>query len=294
MPESRLYSPPGLPHGMLSSPQLRECLKAGLLLTGWQEPYLKSATYNMRLGAFSCWYEDGLRYNWPLGEEDDLNRNVHRILTFRPNSLTFITSLEAFRLPCDIIARFNLLTYWVRKGLLLGTAPIVDPEFCGRLMIPIHNFSTNPVQIEYGDEVIAAEFTKTLPVTDGFVPNLNSEGNIKEYLELTGVVESSVYSALSKNQKLFDEIGSRTKTFSIAGAITLFLLLCTILTLVVNIFNLAENARKSASQAQSIIEEFSAKNETEFKRYRQELMELEFTVNKLKEELSSKKDDTAF
>ena len=58
MPEKRLYSLPGMPHRMLSSTQLREGLKDGLLLTGWKETHLKSATYNMPLGAFSCWYEE--------------------------------------------------------------------------------------------------------------------------------------------------------------------------------------------------------------------------------------------
>lgn len=289
MSDNRLYSPASLPSGMLSSGQILECLNAGLLLTGWEKGCLCSATYNMRLGAFSCWYVDGLRVNWPLGQEDDLNRDIHRILTFRPNSLTFITTIEKFRIPCDMIARFNLLGYWVRKGLLLGTAPIVDPEFTGRLIIPIHNFSTNPVQIEYGDELVAVEFTKTLPVTTAYVANPENQGEIGAYLKLAGVVESSVSSALSKNQKLFDEIRSRTKIFSIAGAITLFLLICSTLTLMLNIFNLAENARKSAAQAQTVVDSYSAKNEQEFRDFRQKLMELEFSLNKLKEEKAEPK-----
>lgn len=285
----RLYSPDSLTQGMLSSGQIRQCLEAGLLLKGWDQQYLCSATYNMRLGMFSCWYVGGLRVTWPLGKEDDKNRDIHRILTFRPNSLTFITTLEEFLMPCDMIARFNLLGRWVRKGLLLGTAPIVDPEFTGRLLIPIHNFSTNAVQIEFGEALIAVEFTKTLPVTEQYVPNADPQGSIQKYLELTGVVESSVSSALSRNQKLFDEIRSRTKIFSIAGGITLFLLICSTMTLMLNIFNLAENARKSAAQAQMVIDTYAAKNEQEFREYRKELMELEFSLNKLKEELATRK-----
>lgn len=273
---------------MLSSPQILQCLEAGLLMRGWDKSCLQSATYDMRLGAFSCWYHNGLRTVWPLGQEDDRNRDIHKILVLKPNSVTFVTTLEEFRLPCDIIARFNLKTKWVRKGLLMGTAPIVEPQFCGRLLIPVHNFSSNPVQIAYGSSMIAVEFTKTLPVTDDYVINQEPHGDIGEYLERTGIVESSVSSAFARNAALYNNIQSKTKIFSIAGAITLFLLICSVLTLLINIFNLAENARKASAQANVEIEAFARKNREELRKYDDELRELKFTIGKLKEELATK------
>lgn len=289
MPEARkIFSPASIPAGMFSSPQILECLKSGLLLEAWEEGCLMPATYEMRLGAFSCWYANGLRAVWHLGPQEDANRGIHASLSFKPNSLTFITTLEAFKMPCDVVARFNLLSKWVRKGLLLGTAPIVEPEFCGRLLIPIHNFSSNPVQIDFSERLIAVEFTKTLPLNDSYISNPAPEGNIKSYVDSIGVVESSVSSALSKNQSLFNDIQSKTKIFSIAGAITLFLLICSVMTLVINIFNVAENARKSAAQADSVIKSYSGRNEEEFARFREEIRELEFTVRKLREEIARK------
>lgn len=281
--QNLIYSPQNIAPGMLASPQILQCLDAGLLLEGWEKDCILPATYEMRLGAFACWYENGLRMVWPLGAVDDLNRDIHKILTFRPNSLTFITTMEQFALPCDIIARFNLRTRWVRKGLLLGTAPIVDPQFKGRLLLPIHNFSSNPVQIAYADRLVAVEFTKTLPVDKNYVPNPDPIGNIDKYLELTGVVESSVSTALNKHEALFNSIQSKTKIFSIAGAITLFLLICSTMTLMLNIFNLAENTRKSAAQAQTIVDGFSDKNKAEFDKMRDEIRELRFTVQKMQQ-----------
>lgn len=283
-----LYSPHEIPPGMFSSPQILECLKADQLVEGWDKNCIMPATYEMRLGTFACWYTGGLRAELGLGPEEDANKGIHTSLAFQPNSLTFISTLEAFRLPCDIIARFNLLGRWVRKGLLLGTAPIVEPEFCGRLLIPIHNFSSYPVQIDFADRIIAVEFTKTLPLNSFYVSNLESRGNIKNFVDQTGVVESSVSSALAKNQNLFNDIQAKTKIFSIAGAITLFLLICSVMTLVINIFNVAENARKSASQADSVIKTYAAKNDSQFAKFREEIRELEFTVQKLREELAKK------
>lgn len=284
----QIFSPPSIPAGMFSSPQILECLKSGLLLENWNKNCLMPATYQMRLGSFSCWYVSGLRTDWHLGPEEDVNRGIHASLSFKPNSLTFISTIEAFKMPCDVVARFNLLAKWVRKGLLLGTAPIVEPEFSGKLLIPIHNFSSNPVQIDFSEQVIAVEFTKTLPLNSFYVSNPNSEGNLKAFVESSGVVESSVSSALAKNQSLFNNIQSKTKIFSIAGAITLFLLICSVMTLVINIFNVAENARKSATQADSVIKTYSSRNEEEFAKFREEIRELEFTVQKLREEISRK------
>lgn len=285
MPDQNLLrSPSDIPSGMFSSPQILKCLKAGLLLEGWEPRFLQSATYSMRLGMFSCWYVDGLRTNWPLGEHDDRNRDIHRILVFKPNSLTYVTTLESFLLPCDVIARFNLRTRWVRKGLLLGTAPIVEPQFKGRLLIPIHNFSSDPVQIEFGDPLVEVEFTKTLPVDSEYVPNPDPVGEIGKYLDLTGVVESSVYSALARNEELYKNIASKTKMFSIAGAITLFLLICSVVTLLLNIFNLAENTRKTAAQAQSVVEAVADRSRADFIKLEDRIRELEFELGKLRQE----------
>ena len=66
-------------------------------------------------------------------------------------------------MPAYIVARFNLKISLVYKGLLLGTGPIVDPCFEGRLSIPLHNLTHNNYTLLGGDTLIAMEFTKTSP-----------------------------------------------------------------------------------------------------------------------------------
>jgi deoxycytidine triphosphate deaminase len=84
-------------------------------------------------------------------------------LTLEPNSITYVTLESTLRMPYYIIARFNLKVNYVYKGLLLGTGPIVDPGFVGRLSIPLHNLTNNKIELCAGDTLIAMEFTKISP-----------------------------------------------------------------------------------------------------------------------------------
>jgi len=59
--------------------------------------------------------------------------------------------------------RFNLKITHVHRGLLLGTGPLVDPGFAGRLLIPLHNLTTNEYTFRAGEGLIWIEFTKTSP-----------------------------------------------------------------------------------------------------------------------------------
>src|SRR5256885_14069412 len=65
-----------------------------------------------------------------------------------------------FRFPDYIAARFNLKIPNVYRGLLLGTGPLVDPGWSGRLSFPLHNLTTNDYEFPGGEEIIWMEFTK--------------------------------------------------------------------------------------------------------------------------------------
>ena len=210
-----------VPPGMLSSSQIKIYMKAGWLVD-IENPeekeklteHIKSATYDMRLGNFAVRFEGGNRKNFIL--DDDIKNT----LTFEPNSLTFITTYEKFKLPKDVIARFNLKSSLVHKGLLLGTGPIVDPEFTGRLAVPIHNFSNQRVYIDYKAPIIAVEFTKTLPIdNDTYVINKNQDGDPKLYINKAGEIESSVYAKLRETKNFINNV----KKISYIGIIALII-----------------------------------------------------------------------
>lgn len=76
------------------------------------------------------------------------------------NSIAFLFLATTFRLPDYIAARFNLRITLVHAGLLLGTGPLIDPGFAGRLLIPLHNLTSESITIKGGDGLIWVEFTK--------------------------------------------------------------------------------------------------------------------------------------
>ena len=70
----------------------------------------------------------------------------------------------------------------IYKGLLLGTGPLVDPGFVGRLSIPLHNLTANNYKFKFGQGMIQLEFTK-LSMAEEFVATeeeLEKEYVIKE------------------------------------------------------------------------------------------------------------------
>lgn len=202
-----------VPPGMLSSPHIRYYIEKYELFDGYEESCLEPASYNMRIGGpVLTWYGD-TTIEFTLGDDEDENRHMHKSVTFRPNSLTFVTTIERFQLPKDIIARFNLKSKWVHQGLLLGTGPIVDPQLHAHLLIPVHNFSSQALTLKFKEEFISVEFTKTLN-PDGDVPldnknenrYVNNEhwlGDFYKYREriTNKVIESSVQSQFIESNK---------------------------------------------------------------------------------------------
>ncbi|CAN7175251.1 hypothetical protein [Mesorhizobium caraganae] len=77
------------------------------------------------------------------------------------NAIVFVESEVMFRLPRYIAARFNLQIKHVHRGLLLGTGPLVDPGFRGKLLIPLHNLTSADYYLHKDDGFIWIEFTRT-------------------------------------------------------------------------------------------------------------------------------------
>jgi deoxycytidine triphosphate deaminase len=80
--------------------------------------------------------------------------------TISKNSIVFVHLATVFSLPSYIALRFNLRITLVHRGLLLGTGPLVDPGFCGRLLIPLHNLTSEDCTLVGGAGFIWIEFTK--------------------------------------------------------------------------------------------------------------------------------------
>jgi hypothetical protein len=76
------------------------------------------------------------------------------------NTIAFVTLESLMQVPSYLAVRFNLRIKHIYRGLLLGTGPLVDPGFVGRLALPLHNLTTNDYTFKGGEGLIWLEVTK--------------------------------------------------------------------------------------------------------------------------------------
>lgn len=174
-----------------------------ILTTGMLYPFeprnIKGATYTC---AFSGTY---LRRNDETKELESCSISDNDELIIKPNSITYLEISTDFRIPSYLVLRFNLQVSNVYKGLLLGTGPIVDPDFVGKINIPLHNFTTNEYVIRKGAELISIEFTK-LSINGNWklstTSNLYRTVNAFNYTSLPTNIQKNI----PPNRSLFDYI----------------------------------------------------------------------------------------
>lgn len=121
---------------------------------------LKSASYEVDfLGTLHLVNSDSGRY-------EIRTINTGESYTLPKNSISFLFTDTVFHLPRYMAARFNLRIKLVHAGLLLGTGPLIDPGFAGRLLIPLHNLTSEDFIIHGGEGLIWVEFTKLSPIKE--------------------------------------------------------------------------------------------------------------------------------
>lgn len=165
---------PSIPPALLNSADIIDyVIKTGMLLPFHPEN-VKSSSYEIKLlGKCVLWEEDGTKQVFDITEGKSFE--------LKKNSIAFVTLEPYFRIPDYIALRFNLKIANVYRGLLLGTGPLVDPGFKGRLSIPLHNLTTNNYTFRGGEGIIWMEFTKVSPNKRWF--NMNEPERIGEYVK---------------------------------------------------------------------------------------------------------------
>ena len=118
-----------------------------VISTGMIYPFdyskLEGASYDVKLaGKVVYWDEKGNKIVKNIVENPIKEDEVQDFI-LQKNSIAFVTLEPIFRIPDYIALRFNLKISHIYKGLLLGTGPLVDPGFVGRLSIPLHNLTAN-------------------------------------------------------------------------------------------------------------------------------------------------------
>lgn len=274
--------------GVLSSPQIEYYAKRYGMIRGFDKSCLKAAVYEMRLGEIAVRWDDKLALRFHLRENvpdmDLLTRicaslpgarrlNLPDIaaksLVLPPNSLTFASVYEKFNLPRDVIARFNLKSPFVHRGLMLGGGPIIDPGYRSGIVLPLHNFSNVPIEIAYLEPIIKVEFSRTTNPDETMLGGLevsrlvNDRARIDdaEFFSNTRYIESSVYAAIEKNASLVKSLTTKLHVATIAGVVGMVALITAFYNLIINISNTSNNAVAKLHETQEKMTAFSARNE---------------------------------
>lgn len=147
---------PQIQPSLLNSADIHDYIRMTGMLYPHDSDDLKSASYEAPI-YWKCivWDEKGERRDLNLEEGKDEE------VILKANSIALVQAKPHFRLPDYIALRFNLKIKHVHRGILLGTGPLVDPGFEGKLLIPLHNLTTNDYVFKRDEGLIWIEFTKT-------------------------------------------------------------------------------------------------------------------------------------
>ena len=228
-----------IPHSLLAAEHIEKyVLETGLIspfyIRDGKRSRLKKAAYEGRMGNSAYLYEDDHNPKRVLFPES-------KFLLVPANSIVYIECDLEFRLPEFIALRFNLQIRHVHRGLLLGTGPLVDPGFWGKLCIPLHNLTDQPYRIPRNEGLIWFEFTKTTSNTQKNSettgrPPMASEKEPKEFWDITDFLSKAskqfypespvplrsslpeVFEAAEKAKKAGDSVGF-IKNISIAAGL---------------------------------------------------------------------------
>ncbi len=166
--KSCLYDPfPSIPPALLNHSDIKKYIYSVGILFPYYNDKLTGATYKIPLlGDIYYWEKNDINESIKIHITlDEQSIKDKKKITLKRNSITYIHISTTFRVPYYLVYRFNLTVSLAHKGLLLGTGPIIDPGFEGRIMIPIHNLTANDYTLKAGESLIRVEFTKLSPIS---------------------------------------------------------------------------------------------------------------------------------
>src|SRR5687768_13060934 len=154
---------PSIPLSLLSSAEIDDYVRVTALLYPFDSRSLKSASYGVHVGGeFIRWDGEGRRI------DQVVKRGSSCVLP--ANSVSYIQLEPYFRVPYYLALRASLRITHLHRGLITGSAPLIDPGFSGKLLVPLYNLTATDYDLNTNEPLVGLEFTKT---TFGFKPTEN-------------------------------------------------------------------------------------------------------------------------
>jgi deoxycytidine triphosphate deaminase len=245
---------PGIEPALLNSAHVEQYALATGMVYPFYPDRLKSASYPIAIAGDVVYWDNRDRMR-----TIDLRKGATERFRLRRNSIAYVTLEPVFRLPQYIAIRFNLKIDNVYRGLLLGTGPLVDPGWAGRLSFPLHNLTTNDYWFDAGEEIIWVEFTKVSPLdrwkpekatpaappgTYRPYPDVKRGGTVKTRLT-AAAPHQTIRSSLEEAYDRAEKAAALTNRIQVWGATALLVGLATLVALVVDVLAFRSNATKN-------------------------------------------------
>lgn len=241
----------GIPPALLNSADIAAYAEqlSPRLFEPFNKDGLKTATYEIPF--------EGDVYRW-RDESSSLEKHIltkDGVFTIDANSIVYVSPETYFRVPHFLALRFNLHIKLVHRGLLLGTGPLVDPGFAGRLLIPVHNLTSQPLVVRGGDGFLWVEVTKISPVRFGSsqVPFAGSKKarTAEDYLKAANSF-NPIVSTLHVTSARLAALWQRMRLVSYAGgftvAVAMAALTYSVVSLVRDAHQYVTDTRKASSE----------------------------------------------
>lgn len=265
---------PEIPPALLNTADIIDYI----ITTGMIYPFyprkesLKPASYGVAFLGKCVFFEKGKKYL------KDIKKNEKFIL--KQNQLAFLTLEPHFRIPNYIGLRFNLKITNIYRGLLVGTGPLVDPGYEGKVTIPLHNLTTTDYTFVGGEDVVYFEFTKLSPsdywerekiklpsrgVYVEFPESKNKRGDVEDYLAMAAKnlpvqsIMTDIIERLNKSEKLLDKYKNIAIITILGIIITAYFGFSSIIQ---ESINLTQNTNSLIKQGQTWQLEFESKMNT--------------------------------
>jgi len=259
---------PNIESALLNSADVSDYVAATGMICPFYEELQKPASYEVALlGKYVYWDGEG---NKQVG---NIERGKEFVL--RKNSIAFVTLEPVFRLPEYLALRFNLKITHIYRGILLGTGPLVDPGFVGKLSIPLHNLTTNDYVFTGGEALIWMEFTKlsrraewnpskttsSLIAREGkfyrFPERKKSFGDVESYLRKADAqrpIRSSIPDVLERAVDQAKQARNSAWIFTGIGVVAIAALMISLLTLISNTNNFLREAQRETQNVRFELE----------------------------------------
>jgi len=297
---------PKIECAMLNSEDIFKYVAATGMIYPFRSNKLSATKYDVGLeGLVVYWNDDNKKIKYFIGNASNEFESRDKII-LKPNSITYITLEPTFRMPDYLIFRFNLKISHVYKGLLLGTGPIVDPGFCGKLSLPLHNLTANEYVFSHLDDIISLEITKlsTNELWDKHIELKKIKGikmeafykenhfgtsDVEEYIKKAlkpytyDSVRSSIPDEIKKSAKIAKESEKKINTiqsqfkqrFDVTIVVSVLTFVATVLPIIISHFNMLSDLKSELSEQKVINEENNKK-----------ISELEQIIKELQDQLS--------